>query len=149
MVWGAIAKNGGLCLICMEGSINADSYMDMLENDFFSEVNESLPDDFIWMHDNAPPHVAQKTKGYLEWKGINTMEWPPMLPDLNPIENIWSMMKDEVYKKKKVYKNTTELWEAIMAAWHAIPIESFQTLYESIPCCLVKVIEEKGERIRY
>ena len=36
MVWGAIAKNGGLRLICMEGSINADSYVDMLENDFFS-----------------------------------------------------------------------------------------------------------------
>jgi hypothetical protein len=27
------------------------------------------------------------------------------------------MMKDEVWKKKKVYKNTTELWEAIMAAY--------------------------------
>ena len=101
-MWGAIVKNGRLHLICMEGSINADSYVDMLENDFFSEVNESLPDDFIWMHDNAPPHVVQKTKGYLERKGINTMEWPPMSPDLNPIENIWSMMKDEVYKKKKV-----------------------------------------------
>ena len=149
MVWGAIAKNGRLHLICMEGSINADSYMDMLENDFFSEVNESLPDDFIWMHDNAPPHVVQKTKGYLERKGINTMEWLPMLPDLNSIENIWSMMKDEVYKKKKVYKNTTELWEVIVAAWHALPIESFQTLYESIPRRLVKVIEEKSKRIQY
>ena len=144
-----IVKNSRLCLIYMEGSINADSYMDMLENNFFSEVNESLPDNFIWMQNNTPPHVAQKTKGYLERKGINTMEWLPMLPDLNPIENIWSMMKDEVYKKKKVYKNTTELWEAIVAAWHAIPIESFQTLYESIPHRLVKVIEEKGERIQY
>ena len=35
MVWGAIAKNDRLCLICMEGSINADSYMDMLEDNFF------------------------------------------------------------------------------------------------------------------
>ena len=149
MVWGAIAKSGGLHLICMEGSINADSYMNMLEYDFFSKANESLPDDFIWMHDNAPPHVVQKTKGYLERKGITTMEWPPMSLDLNPIENIWSMMKDEVYKTKVVYKNTTELWEAIVAAWHAIPIEAFQTLYESIPRCLVKDIEEKGERIPY
>jgi hypothetical protein len=82
MVWGTIAKNGRLHLICMEGLINGDSKVDMLE-DFFSEANESLPDDLIYMHDNPPPHVAQKTKGYLEWKGINTMEWPPMSPDLN------------------------------------------------------------------
>ena len=72
-----------------------------------------------------------------------------MSPDLNPIEDVWYMMKDEVYKKKMVYKNTAELWEAIVAAWHALPIETFQTLYESILHRLVKVKEEKGERIPY
>ncbi len=51
-----------------------------------------------------------------------------------------------MYKKKKVYKNTTELWEAIMAAWHAIPIETFHSVCESIPQNLVKVREEKGWR---
>ena len=88
MVWGAITKNGGLSLICMEGKITADSYIDMLENDFFDMVNDQLPDNFIWMHDNAPLHVVMKTKEYLEQKGITSMEWPPMSPDLNLIENV-------------------------------------------------------------
>ena len=66
MVWGAISKNGSLSLICMEGKITADAYIDMLENDFFNKVDEQLPDDFIWMHDNATPHVVIKTKRYLE-----------------------------------------------------------------------------------
>lgn len=149
MVWGAISKDGGLRLICMEGSITAEAYTDMLENDFFDEVKDSLPDNFIWMHDNAPPHVALRTKGYLERKGITTMEWPPMSPDLNPIENIWSILQKEVYKKKKAYKNTTELWEAIKSAWHALPLETFQNLYDSIPGRMIKVLEEKGERIPY
>lgn len=149
MVWGAISKSGSLRLVCMEGSINAETYVDMLENDFFNMVEDNLPDDFIWMHDNAPPHVALLTKGYLERKGITTMEWPPMSPDLNPIENIWSMLQKEVYKEKKVYKNTTDLWDAIVSAWHAIPLEVFQNLYDSIPGRLIKVLEEKGERISY
>ena len=149
MVWGAISKNGGLRLVCVEGSITAESYIDLLENDFFNIVEENLPDDFIWMHDNAPPHVALRTKGYLERKGITTMEWLPMSPDLNPIENIWSILQKEVYKKKKVYKNTTELWDAITSAWHALPLETFRNLYDSIPGRLIKVLEEKGERISY
>ncbi len=100
MVWGAISKSGRLHLICMEGSIIADAYVDMLENDFFNEVQENLPEDFVWMHDNAPPHVALRTKAYLERRGITTMEWPPMLPDLNLIENIWSLLQNEVYRGK-------------------------------------------------
>ena len=65
--WGMISKNGGLHLICMEGSITAESYIDMLENDFFNIMEESLPDNFIWMHDNAPPHVALRTKVNVTW----------------------------------------------------------------------------------
>ena len=149
MVWGAISKNGSLSLICMEGKITTDAYIDMLENDFFNKVDEQLPDNFIWMHDNATPHVATKTKGYLEQKGIITMEWPPMSPDLNLIKNIWSLLQKEVYKSKKEYKNTTDLWDAIVAAWHTIPIETFKNLYNSIPSRLIKVLEEKGGRIPF
>lgn len=104
------------------------------------------------MHDNAPPHVAMKTRGYLERKGITTMEWPPpMSPDLNPIENVWSILQKEVYKERKVFKNTTDLWDdAITSAWHALPLlETFQNLYNSIPSRVIKVLEEKGERIKY
>ncbi len=75
------------------------------------------------------------------------MEWLPMSPDLSPIKNIWSMLQKEVYKEKKVYKNTTELWDVIVSAWHAISLEIFRNLYDSIPGHLIKVLEEEGERI--
>ena len=72
-----------------------------------------------------------------------------MLPDLNPIENIWSILHKEVYKKKKVYKNTTEIWDEIISAWHTLPLETFWNHYDSIPGHLIKVLEEKGEKIAY
>ncbi len=67
-----------------------------------------------------------------------------MSPDLNPLENIWSIIKEEVYKNA-----TDAMWDAITSAWHSLPIEAFKNLYESIPQCLIKVKEEKGERISY
>ena len=112
-------------------------------------MDEELPENYLWMHDNAPPHIAMKTKAYLERKQITSLEWPPMLPDLNPIENVWSLLQKEVYKDQRVFKNTTDLWEAITTAWHVLPAETFQNLYNSMPGRMIKVIEEKGERIKF
>ena len=60
--WGVISKSGRLHFVYMEGSITAETYIDRLEYDF------------IWMHDNAPPHVVLQMKGYLERKGFILLE---------------------------------------------------------------------------
>ena len=53
------------------------------------------------MRDNGPYHVSDKTAEYMklvkikEWKN-----WPPYRPDLNPIENICSIIKTQLIKKE-------------------------------------------------
>src|SRR6185312_3949728 len=106
MVWGAISFGGGLHLICIDERITAESYCDMLEHDFFEQTEDQLPDNFIWMHDNATPHAAAATKAYLEGRGINVMKWPALSPDLNLIENIWGLMCQKLYLNGKSYQNT-------------------------------------------
>ena len=36
MVWGMISAFGGICLVCLEGEITAESYSKMLEEDFLT-----------------------------------------------------------------------------------------------------------------
>ena len=52
------------------------------------------------MQDNAPSYSAKATKQYLALLGFkynNLMIWQPNSPDLNPIENFWSIIMREIY----------------------------------------------------
>ena len=148
MVWGAISAFGGICLICPEEKIIAETYVNMLEEDFLSVYKEKLPENFIFMHDNAPPHRARFTAEFLERKKIKVLEWLLLSPDLNPIENLWGILSNKVYCNGKNYKNTKDLWDAIIKAWNDLPLSLFWKLYDSMGKGLVNVLEKRGERIK-
>ena len=64
--------------------------------------------------DNAATH--NKTKRVLFEKGITRLEWPALSLDLNPIENVWSIM-DRIVKKILKPETETQLRKAIKKAF--------------------------------
>ena len=149
MMWGAIGANGGYVLSWISGSITAVSYCETLREDLLHSATVLLPVNFIFQQDNAPVHNARVTKQFLLDEHVNVMEWPPYSPDLNPIENVWAEMSKRVYAGGRGYTTEKELWEACVAAWHALPIEFFRNIYNSMSNRLVEVLLNRGERIKY
>ena len=49
------------------------------------------------MQDNAPIYTAHIVRDLLQEIGVIIMIWPPYSPDLNPIENLWALVKAEIY----------------------------------------------------
>lgn len=69
---------------------------------------------------------------------------PPASPYLNPIENLWSIVKRKLYEAGKQYHSKNELKEAIKECCKTISSETIKNLTTSMDKRLVKIIESHG-----
>jgi transposase len=54
----------------------------------------------IFMHDGAPCHKSRTVWNYLTAEQIPVLDRPGNNPDLNPIENLWCIVKNKVADKQ-------------------------------------------------
>ena len=80
---------------------------------------------------------------------VPTIDWPPYSPDLNPIENLWSIVKRQRTKKFGVPRTRQELIYQIMTIWDDLDPQIAINLSDSFIKRLYLVIESKGEPINY
>ncbi len=57
--------------------------------------------DFIFQQDLAPAHTAKSTKSWLNDHGVGVLDWPANSRDLNPIENLWGIVKRKMRNETK------------------------------------------------
>ena len=78
-------------------------------------------------------------------ENIKLLLWQPYSPNLN-IMDILAILSEIVYKKAQ-FRSMDELWKVILEATSNVPIQTVQSLYDSIIPNILKYVRINGNLI--
>ncbi len=78
-----------------------------------------------WFHFPAGlgtcPH-CQRYQKLVQWPCVTVLDWPANSPDLNPMENLWGIVKKKIRDTRP--NNADDLKAAIKATWASLHLSS-------------------------
>ena len=81
-------------------------------------------------------------------KDDRLMVWSPCSPDLNAIETLWSIIKQEMYVYGKQYNSKHELWNAVKDA-NNVSKDVIRNLTSSVDKRLLSLVQNNGGYIKH
>ena len=146
MVWGVITGFEKYPLVIIPPDRRSG-------RDFVNVVYESRLSGFYFLHDHpetltlmkdgAPVHHSKESSNWRQAHGIRKLSWPENSPDLNPIENLWKIVKD-IVQKEVLPQNKEELVNTIHRAWEEVSLELIECILASMPHRMKAVIKANG-----
>lgn len=154
MMWAGISMEGRTELVFIPGGgrgrgLNADRYITDILQDHVVPYVGFYEEGFHLMQDNAPCHTARVTRAYLAEVGIPTLAWPPLSPDLNPIEHLWDYLKRKVRARDPAPDTILALKEALVEEWGACPQDTIRKLIRSMKNRIACVKKARGGNTKY
>ncbi|MBW0583334.1 hypothetical protein O181_123049 [Austropuccinia psidii MF-1] len=105
-------------------------------------------DKIAMMEDGAPIHRAQISNEWRATNQIDKLPWPAHSPDLNPIENVWKVMKTRVTKHHQPC-TMDKLRAAIQSSWDNLSPAFFEKLLVGMHNRMEVVVECNGGLTRW
>jgi hypothetical protein len=152
MFWGCFSSFAFGPLVVIKGSMDTDKYIKIIKKRVVPEMHaarDQLGVELIYMQDNAPCHKSKRSMAFMAKKHITPLNWPPQSPDLNPIENLWAIVKCRRMDEFGVPKTKEDLINQTFTIWEALDPGLAQTLARSVPRRLEVVVKSKGGSTKY
>jgi DDE superfamily endonuclease len=147
MVWAYFSYYGTGNLVFIDGNMDAVKYIEILSDNLAASAQKMGLSGYIFQQDNDPKHTAKLTRRFIEGKGIRTLSWPAQSPDMNPIENLWGLIKVKVGERHP--KNIMELKQVILEEWSNIGPEVCQKYAGSFRKRIMELLRARGGHTHY
>lgn len=155
MVWAAISSEGIIGPLWFEGSVTAESYIEMLRLQFLPEMRRRVGDrKMYFQQDGAAPHYAAQTRAFLtehfgeRWISRGgPLTWPARSPDLTPPDFfLWGWLKSKIYMRAPT--TVEELRAAIETEMRLITVERCKDVCRSVVKRWEECIAAGGTQVR-
>jgi transposase len=149
-VYGCFSEKGFGNICCFTNNLNADLLCTIYKTTllpsagiFFGKHNHS----WILQEDNDPKHTSKKAQKWRTDNQVKRISWPSQSPDLNPMENVWAVLKANVSNHKPT--STKELIRIIKKEWKKLDKTFAENLVLSMKNRISLVLSNKGDHILY
>ena len=144
MLWWGIHSTRSFQPIKIVGTLKAPQYISILKRSLPRSNRRS----WKFMQDGARSHTAKITKKFLDEMKVDwCCDWPAKSSDLNPMENIWSIVDRMVQQREP--KNVAEMERYVKEEISRIGRDTIKKLIETMPDRIRAVIRAKGGHTKY
>ena len=149
--WGAINSKGISGLVFIEGKMDSKLYIEVLKEGLLPMYNRlNLNKNEVTFQENSDPkHQSVQTKKWKEKAGLKYIQnWTANSPYLNPIENVWAILKREVSILKPT--GVEDKKQHLLEKWRMLEANGVVLdIIRSMPKRIRGVIKSKGHSINY
>lgn len=151
-----------VCISYGKGVISCEKYEKMSGAFFASFIQQHFTDIFsrshtptgnIFLQDGDPSQNSKAAKVELTNLGYKIFSIPPRSPDLNPIENLFNLVDKKLQENaiaENIVKETyDEFAERVKRTMLAFPVETIDSIIDTMPKRIRMLVEKKGERLKY
>ncbi len=154
-VWAGIGSNMKTKLYFFQKNMNSDLYISILKKSlketqitYAPNTPKKLKGNWIFLQDNSAIHKSKKSmKVVEELVGDRLIAHPPVSPDMNAIENMWSYLDRKV--KAAQVTNISHLKRVLNKEWKNLPWSEIRKSVDSMPRRLEQCLELGGKRTEY
>ena len=118
----------------------------------FLILRKQTRDRFI-QQDNDSCQNSRAARIAWECANVELVKIPPRSPDLNPVENVFKVVREEISteaKEKQIQRETfAEFKERVRVNILGFPLLKINNLMASMDKRVKQIIERKGQRLRY
>ena len=151
MVWACFCWDKIGPIVVIDGNLNHEKYISILTNKllpFWKQMKRRFRSP-IFQDDGARAHTAHAVVNWKRMNVINSFIWPAQSPDLNPIEHVWSFLKQRVKRRKPHPNNLKQLEEYIYEEWKQLDPSMLRNVVFSMPRRIRGVVRSKGYQTSY
>jgi transposase len=131
----ALGMEGIRCSTVVDGAVNADVFEAFIEHVLVGELG---PGDVVVM-DNLSSHKRRRVRTLIEAAGARLAYLPPYSPDLNPIELVFSKIKQLL--RSLAQRTKDALWRSMQSVLDAVTARDSRHCFRH--CGYVATLEEE------